>query len=231
MSLHVARIAVGVATYGMGVVRVVVAEDHPLMLEAVAERVDRDPGLTVVGTATTAAGMVEAWREHRPDVLLADYGFADLNGIEALKLILEEDRDAKVVMLSAHDEPGLVSAAIRAGASGYLLKSVSGPELVAAIHAAADGEIALDHRTTALLVSEVRRPSRRPTTSGESILSPREVEVLRLVSDGLSNNEIAVRLYISVDTVKTHLERIFGKLHVKDRAAAVRQGMEKGVIP
>lgn len=207
------------------------------MLEAIVNRLNADSDFEVVGTAGDGRELVDRYRSlcdggRRPDVVLSDYSMPELNGIEAMRLILTDQPDAKVLILSAFDDRSLVVSAMSAGAVGYLLKSVPPAELRDRVRAAARGEPVLDARTATHMVGAVRGRERR--AGGSSLkdvpLSEREVEVLRLVADGLSNTQIASRLYISSQTVKTHLERICAKLGISGRAAAVKRGIETGAL-
>ena len=168
----------------------------------------------------------------RPDVVLSDYSMPRLNGIAAMRLIHDTDASAKVLILSASDDQSLVVSAMNAGAVGYLLKSLPPAELRERVRSAARGEPVLDARTAAHMIGAVRARERR--AGGSSLegapLSEREVDVLRLVAEGLSNNEVGAKLYISAQTVKTHLERICTKLGVSGRVAAVKRGIETGAL-
>ena len=219
-------------------IRVLIGEDHGLMLEAIVSRLGSDPDVEVVGTATDGQALVDTYRAlhasgRPPDVVLSDYSMPRLNGIEAMRLILDTDASAKVLMLSAFDDRSLVVSAMSAGAVGYLLKSVPPSELRERVRSAAQGEPVLDARSASHMIGAVRARDRRP--GGSSLeglpLSEREVDVLRLVADGMSNNEIAAKLYISSQTVKTHMERIGKKLGASGRAAAVKRGIETGALP
>lgn len=218
--------------------RVLVAEDHGLMLEAILNRLQADPEIEVVDALSDGRALVVAYaRLHAsgaaPDLVLCDQGMPRLNGTEATRQILALNPDAKVLILSAQEDESVVVAAVAAGAVGYLLKSVPPDELREKAHAAARGEPVFDARTASAMMGEVRRRQERPVGTASSrgtALSQREIEVLSLVSEGLSNAEVGERLYISAQTVKTHLERIFTKLGVSGRAAAVRKGIERGAI-
>jgi len=217
--------------------RLIVAEDHGLMLEAIVNRLAADDGVRIVATVGDGAALVEAYTGllaagEPPDLVLCDYSMPSLNGIEALRAILERDPQARVLILSAYDDQALVVAAMAAGAAGYLLKSIPPDELREKVRMAARGEPVLDARTAGHMVGAVRARERRgPGGLRGQPLSDREVGVLRLVAEGLSNGEIAARLYISAQTVKTHLERICTKLGVSGRAAAVKRGIETGALP
>jgi len=217
-------------------VRLVVAEDHGLMLEAIVNRLAADDGVRIIATVGDGQALVEAYAAllaagEPPDLVLCDYSMPGLNGIEALRAILDKHPQARVLILSAYDDQALVVAAMAAGAAGYLLKSIPPDELREKVRMAARGEPVLDARTASHMVGAVRNRGRRGAAGlrGQP-LSDREVGVLRLVAEGLSNTEIAARLYISPQTVKTHLERICAKLGVSGRAAAVKRGIETGAL-
>jgi DNA-binding NarL/FixJ family response regulator len=207
------------------------------MLEAIVGRLASDPDVEVVGTAVDGQELVDTYRAlldegRRPDVVLCDYSMPRLNGIEAMRLILDTDASAKVLILSAFDDRSLVVSAMNAGAVGYLLKSLAPAELRERVRSAARGEPVLDAVTASHMIGAVRARDRR--SGGSSLegapLSEREVDVLRLVADGLSNSQVGARLYISSQTVKTHMERICAKLGVSGRVAAVKRGLEIGAL-
>ena len=219
-----------------GALRIVVAEDHGLMLEAIVNRLSADAGVRIVATVGDGRALVDTYAAlhaggETPDVVLCDYSMPGLNGIEALRAILDRHPQAKVLILSAYDDQALVVAAMAAGAAGYLLKSIAPDELREKVRMAARGEPVLDARTAGHMVGAVRSRERRgPAGLAGQPLSEREISVLALVAEGMSNSEIAGRLYISAQTVKTHLERICTKLGVSGRAAAVKRGIETGAL-
>jgi DNA-binding NarL/FixJ family response regulator len=211
-------------------VRVVVADDHALVLERVLHRLAGDDAIEVVGTAADVEELVALYRRladdgRSPDVVLADQRMPRMDAPEATRRILAIDPGARVLVLSAHADPTLVADSLAAGVTGYLVKTLPPDELVARVRDAAAGMPVFDRRTAGMVLAAVRRRSApRPH------LSPREIEVLALAAEGGTNGDIAARLSISPETVKTHLERIFHRLEVSDRAAAVRRGVEAGLI-
>jgi DNA-binding NarL/FixJ family response regulator len=223
---------------GAAPLRVLVAEDHGLMLEAILNRLQSDPDVEVVGAVADGKVLVDTYARmlaagEAPDLVLCDHGMPRLNGTQATEQIIGLDPDAKVLILSAYEDESLVVAAMAAGAVGYLLKSVPPGELREKARAAARGEPVFDSRTASAMIGAVRRQRQRPvgTAAGPGTpLSQREIEVLGLVSEGLSNAEVGERLFISGQTVKTHLERIYTKLGVSSRTAAVKKGIETGAI-
>jgi DNA-binding NarL/FixJ family response regulator len=220
-----------------GPLRVLVAEDHGLMLEAILNRLQSDPDVEVVGAVGDGQALIDAYTALHaagaaPDLVLCDHGMPRLNGTQATEQILALDPEAKILILSAYEDESLVVSAMSAGAVGYLLKSIPPAELREKARAAARGEPVFDARTVGAMIGAVRR-QRRPlgTAAGRGApLSQREIEVLSLVSEGMSNAEVGQKLYISGQTVKTHMERICTKLGVSGRTAAVKRGIETGAI-
>lgn len=208
-------------------VRVLIAEDHPMMREAIVARLNLDGGIDVVGEASDGRELIDLYEEHRPDVVLVDLQMPGLNGIEATKAIKERDPDAKIVILSASSDRAAVSVALAAGASGYLLKSLEGAQLNSYVHQAALGEAVFD-TGSALRVIEGLAPVTKPASSKS--LSAREIEVLSGLAEGLTYQEISDKMSISLSSVRTYVKRLFEKLGVSDRSAAVRQAMRAGII-
>ncbi|MEU7132287.1 response regulator transcription factor [Streptomyces sp. NPDC046261] len=215
-------------------VRVLIADDQALLRGSFRVLVEAEPGLTVVGEAGTGAAAVELALRARPDVVLMDVRMPEMDGIEATRLIRNtpETSGVRVLILTMFDHDTYVFSALRAGASGFLLKDVSPVELLQAIRVVASGESLLAPSVTRRLVAEFcRRPEpvpRVPTELGG--LTAREHEVLTLVTRGLANGEIARRLHVSPATVKTHIGHLFDKLGVRDRVQLVIIGYETGII-
>ncbi|KUL26945.1 LuxR family transcriptional regulator [Actinoplanes awajinensis subsp. mycoplanecinus] len=184
---------------------------------------DHDTGLTVVGEANSGATAVEAARELTPDVVLMDLRMPGGDGVSATATIRGELPGTQVVILTTYESDGDILRAVEAGAAGYLLKDTSPGDLTQAIRAAARGETVLSPSVAARLMDRVRRP--RPDT-----LSPRETEVLRLAARGLTNADIGRALIITEATVKTYFVRIFAKLEVSDRTAAVMAATHAGLL-
>jgi DNA-binding NarL/FixJ family response regulator len=207
------------------VIRVIVADDHPLMLESIVSRLERDPAISVVATARDGKELVEKYRSHDPDVVLTDFKMPGLGGAALVKCLCECDPPARVVVLTAYDDRAMIESGIDAGAVGYLLKSIGGSELVAQVRAAAAGGRAYGPEAMDTLVAKFERA---PAERHE--LTRRESEVLGLVVDGLTNAGIAARLHLSTETVKSHVSRIYEKLDVRDRASAVRTAIALGLV-
>ena len=181
--------------------------------------------LEVVGEAGSGDEALVLVREHAPDVVLMDLRMPAGDGVSATAEINRSGTGARVVVLTTYDTDSDILRAVEAGAVGYLLKDSSRHDLAASVRAAARGETVLAPSVAARLVNRVRTPSAPEAPTA------REIEVLRLVGDGLSNAEVGRRLFISEATVKTHLLRVFGKLGVSDRTAAVTEAMRHGILP
>ncbi|MBM7491491.1 DNA-binding NarL/FixJ family response regulator [Micromonospora luteifusca] len=210
---------------------VVVADDQELIRGAFAAILDAEPDLTVVAEAADGAEAVEAVRRHRPHLLVVDIRMPQMDGVEATRIVCAET-DTRVLVLTTFDQDEYVYGALRAGASGFLLKDVRRAELLAAVRVVAAGESLLAPSVTTRLIDDVVRQRRpKPTeTAALTQLSGREREILGLVGLGLSNAEIAGRLTLSEHTVKTHVSSVLSKLHLRDRVQAVVLAYESGLI-
>ena len=204
-------------------IRVLLVDDHPVVRLGLRGMLDAEPGLAVVGEASSAdEGLAVALAE-RPDIVLMDLRMPGGDGVSATERILAALPGTRVLVLTTYESDRDILRAIEAGAGGYLLKDASPAELAAAVRAAARGETVLAPSVASTLVRQVRAPA-------PPALSARETEVLRLVACGLTNADIGRDLFISEATVKTHLLRIFNKLDVADRTAAVTTAMRHGII-
>ncbi|MGH3392543.1 MAG: response regulator [Actinomadura sp.] len=205
------------------VITLLIVDDHPVVRDGLRGMFAASAGFEVLGEASDGVEGVALAVALDPDVILMDLRMPGGGGVEAISELVRRGRRGKVLVLTTYDTDADVLPAIEAGATGYLLKDAPRDELFAAVRAAADGRVVLSPAVAARLVSRVRTPAAEP-------LSAREREVLRLVARGTSNREIAAGLFISEATVKTHLTHIYGKLGVKDRAAAVAVGYERGIL-
>ena len=203
--------------------RVIVADDHPVVREGLRAMLDAEPDLEVVGEAASGAEAVALTARLRPDVVLMDLRMPGTDGVTATGEIAATGH-ARVLVVTTYDTDADILRAVEAGATGYLLKDTPRRELAEAVRAAARGETVLAPPVASKLVSRVRLPAVESPT-------PRELEVLAQVARGLSNVDIGRELHISEATVKTHLVHIFDKLGVSDRTAAVTRAIGKGLLP
>ena len=212
---------------------IVVADDHEVVRAGFAALLDTQPDFTVLGTAEDGAQAVAACRELRPDVVLMDVRMPGTDGIEATRQITAAADAPRVLILTTFDLDEYVFDALRAGASGFLLKDVTAEHLFEAVRVVAAGEALLAPAVTRRLISEfarTRRPASATPPAALAALTPRETEVLRLVAEGLSNPEIAARLVVTEETVKTHVSRVLAKLGLRDRTQAVVTAYESGLV-
>jgi len=206
-------------------IRVLVVDDHAVVREGLASILAREADLEVVGLAAGGEEGLAMVAELSPDVVLLDMQMPEMHGLEVLERLNAGDRvSPAVIVLTVHADDELVLNAVRGGAQGYVLKSASRDELVRAIrHVAAGGQRFDEVVVRALLAEEDRQGS-------EPVLTERELDVLRLVAAGFSNKEIAAHLYVGVSTVKTHLDDVYRKLDVSDRAHAVAVALRAGLL-
>ncbi|MDQ0833519.1 DNA-binding NarL/FixJ family response regulator [Streptomyces achromogenes] len=207
-------------------VSLLIVDDHPVVRDGLRGMFESAPGFTVLGEAANGVEAVAKAGELDPDVILMDLRMPGGGGVDAIRELARGGARAKVLVLTTYDTDSDTLPAIEAGATGYLLKDAPRDELFTAVRAAAQGRTVLSPAVATRLVSAVRAP-RSP---GEEPLSAREREVLALVARGTSNREIALDLFISEATVKTHLTHLYAKLGVNDRAAAVARAYERGIL-
>jgi DNA-binding NarL/FixJ family response regulator len=214
-------------------VRVVIADDHDVVRSGFASLLDTRPEFVVVGTARDGLEAVRVGRALEPDVVLMDVRMPGMDGIEATRQLTTGGAGGpRVLVLTTFDLDEYVYEALRAGASGFLLKDVTAERLFEAVRVIAAGDALLAPGITRRLISEFaqRSPASRPAPPGLEELTPRETEVMVLIAEGLSNAEIAGRLVVTEETVKTHVSRILGKLGLRDRTQAVVTAYESGLV-
>jgi DNA-binding NarL/FixJ family response regulator len=216
-------------------VRIVVVDDQEVVRAGFGMLLESQPDFTVVGNAADGAEAIRVCREQRPDVVLMDVRMPVMDGIEATRVITAEAGDGdrlRIVMLTTFDLDEHVYDALSAGASGFLLKVVTADQLFNAVRVVAAGEALLAPAVTRRLIKEFTRLRPRPSRSPVplDLLTPRETEVLRLIAEGLSNPEIAERLVVGEETVKTHVGRVLSKLGLRDRTQAVVAAYESRLV-
>ena len=202
-------------------ISIVVVDDHPVVRDGIRGMLEREPVMSVIGEAADGAEALTTIARLHPDVVLMDLRMPELDGVGAIRVLRAENPDApRILVLTTYDTDTDIRAAVDAGADGYLLKATPRADLIAAVRRAAAGQSVLDPSAAASLMSRNRFEA----------LTERECEVLRAVAGGGTNRQVAAELMISEATVKTHLLRLYPKLGVKDRAAAVRVAFERGLI-
>ena len=201
-------------------IRILSVDDHPLLLDGIAAIINNEPDMTVVAQATNGTKAIQKYRECRPDVTLMDLRLPDLSGIDAMIAIRSEFADARIVMLTTFEGDVEIQRALEAGARGYLLKNMPPRELVEVIRQVHSGKKRIPTEVAAHLANHM----------GDEELTAREIEVLRHVSGGNRNRDIAKLLFISEETVKTHLKHVMDKLGAKDRTQAIAIAARRGII-
>jgi DNA-binding NarL/FixJ family response regulator len=204
-------------------IRLLIVDDHPVVRDGLSGMFSGDDGFEVIGEAANGAQAVTLACALEPDVILMDLRMPEMDGVAAIAELARRKVAARVLVLTTYDTDSDVVRAVEAGATGYLLKDSPRDDLLRAVRAAARGQAALSPSVATRLLGQVRAPAQEP-------LSQREFEVLELVARGATNREAAARLFISEATVKTHLLHIYAKLGVSDRAAAVAEGFQRGLL-
>lgn len=207
-------------------VTVVVGDDHPMYREGVVRALKETGRVDVVAEAGDGRVALAAIREHSPAVALLDYRMPELDGLAVVTAVVRDELPTRVLLLSATEDPATVYEALAAGAAGYLTKESDRDEIVAAVIKCAKGEGYVPTSIASGLANEVRHRSRGEAT----LLSPREGEIIKLIAEGLSVPDIAARLHLAPTTVRTHVQNLYGKLGVSDRAAAVAEAMRRRLV-
>jgi len=220
---------------GKDEITVLIADDHAIVREGLRTILELESqGLRVIGEAASGREAVERTRELQPDIVLMDVRMSDMDGVAATRRILEENTQTRVIILTNYDDDEYLFEAIRAGAAGYLLKDVSPQDLAQAIATVHQGYSLVQPSVLGKLLEQFAALSREQPVAGRreahEDLTPREMEVLQALAQGLNNREIADRLFISEKTVKTHITSIFSKLDVKDRSQAILYAIQKRLV-
>jgi DNA-binding NarL/FixJ family response regulator len=209
-------------------IRVALGDDHTLVRQGLRRVIETTDWVEVLGEAATGADMVRLVKEADPDIVVLDIRMPEMDGIEACRQILARSPETKVVMLTAYDDRHFVVEAVRAGARGYVLKSKDAEHLLQAVRLVQEGHMVIDPELVLALADELSTARVRDVSA--QTLTEREIEVLQLLAFGYTNRDIAGRLFISPDTVKTHLEHIYQKLGANDRTAAVAEAFRRRLI-
>src|ERR1700716_1657927 len=212
--------------------RVIIADDHELARLGLRTMLEPEPDLEVVGEATTGRETVALCRQLQPDLVLMDIRMPDLDGLVATRTIKEDFPRISILIVTLSEDPDYLLEALRVGAAGFVLKDASRREVVAAVRQVLSGESPLDPKLAAQLIRRLdgqRPPKEQPAKHCDN-LTQRELEVLRLVAEGKTNHDIEQALFVSVGTVKVHVERIIDKLGVSDRTQAAVRAVELGYL-
>jgi DNA-binding NarL/FixJ family response regulator len=202
------------------VIRVLTVDDHPLLREGVAVLIDTQSDMQLIGEASNGREALEQFRTHHPDITLMDLQMPEMSGIDAISAIRGEFPEARIIVLTTYAGDSQISRALKAGARGYLLKGMLRQELLETIRAVHAGQRRLSSEAAAEIAEHAT----------DDVLTPREIDVLRLIAKGNANKEIAGQLSLNGDTVKGHVKNIFAKLGVHDRTHAVTIGLKRGII-
>jgi len=207
---------------------VILADDHRMLREGLRRSLEAE-GLHIVGEASDGAAAVELAEQLRPDVVLMDVSMPVLDGVEATRLLRQRAPEVPVVILTMHADHEVLVRAVRAGATGYLVKDCSTSEVVHTVRQAAAGETTLSPGLATAMLAEAHAADEEPAPA-EPVISKREEEVLQLIAEGASTTEVASKLFISVKTVKNHLASVYQKLDSRDRTQAVLRAVRMGII-
>jgi two-component system nitrate/nitrite response regulator NarL len=207
-------------------VRVIVADDHPLYREGVVRALSASGQIEIVAEAEDGRAALAEIQEHQPDVALLDYKLPELDGVAVTHAVVRDQLPTRVLLVSAFTDSGVVYKALETGAAGFVSKESRREQIVDAVLACSRGENVVPPDVAAGLVSEIRLRKQDDTPA----LTPREHEILRLIAAGKSLPQIAQELYLGLTTVKTHVQHLYEKLGVSDRAAAVASAMRRGLI-
>ena len=209
----------------MNPIRVLVVDDHEMVAQGLTEVLSEEAGIEVVGRAGTVRDAERMAGQWSPDVVVMDYRLPDGDGVSAASVIRDNNPDTVIVMVSASEHDTVVAAALEAGCAGYVTKHRAVEEVVSAVRAAARGDAAFPAAVVGRLLARRSGSNRRTGT-----LTPRELEVLQLLGDGLSTRDIAARLFVSVSTVRNHVQNILAKLDVHSKLEAVTVAVRQGIV-
>lgn len=210
-------------------IKILIADDHQLVREGLATLLSDDPDIEVIGQAKDGKEAVEYTKKLKPDILLVDIGMPLVNGIEATGILKREIPELKVIGLTMHAEKTYIKGMLEAGADGYLFKSCAYDELILAINTVCVGNKYLSNEITDVIINEYIG-KQNDVEAVDPILSERELEVLKLIAEGKSSNEIAEELFVSVKTVGTHRQHIYEKLNFNSTVDLVKYAIKKGII-
>lgn len=209
--------------------KVIICDDQAIVRDGLAMLLKLEPDIQVVGTAEDGAKAIDLVMKENPDLVLMDLKMPVLNGVEATRRIKKENPEIKILVLTTYDDEEWVFDAIKAGASGYLLKDTPRDELIKAIKGTASGKTYVDPSVAGKVLERVSNHQTQPTTLITGKLTDREIDILRLIARGFSNTEISERLFLSEGTVRNHVSAILAKLNVSDRTQAAVIAIQHGL--
>lgn len=210
-------------------IRILLADDHAVLRQGMAQVLDSEPDMTVIAQAENGLEAVTLARKHEPNIVLLDINMPELDGVMAAKRITADLPETRIIILTMYRRDDYVFEAIKVGASGYLLKEAELDELLAAIRTVAEGGAVIDPAIAMRVLAELRQP-KKPEKPAKPILNERDIEILKLLVEGMSNKEIADRLSISEKTVRNRLSLIFRKLHLENRTQAALYALKEGLV-
>lgn len=211
------------------VIRIILADDHNVLRQGMAQALETQPDMTVIAQASNGLEAVRLAQQHQPDVIILDVNMPQMDGVEATRQITASAPDIGILILTMYRQDDYIFEAIKAGASGYLLKEIELDELLAGIRAVARGEGIIDPAVTDRLLATFRKkPASKSGAASE--LAERELDILRLLAKGLTNQEIADRLNLAEKTVRNRLTQIFRKLHLENRSQAIVYALQEGLV-
>ncbi len=211
-------------------IRILLADDHPLVREGLRSCLIQQKNFEVVGEAADGEEAIRLVKTHSPDIVLLDINMPGMNGLEAARILMKTAPKSKIIILTMHDNKEYVHRMVSTGVQGYVLKDCSPSELVAAIESVHKGEAHFSKKVSQTVLNEYVKTARTKNKKGGTDLSQRESEVLTLIAEGFSNKEIAAKLFVSVRTVETHRERIIRKLDIHTVAGLTRYALMKGIV-
>ncbi|MFO7593308.1 MAG: two-component system response regulator NarL [Pseudomonadota bacterium] len=211
-----------------GVTTLIAIDDHPLFRKGVADLIEMEPRLAMIGEAASGEEGVDKARELHPDLILLDLNMKGMDGLATLKQLKEREIEARVIMLTVSDNEEDVAAALRAGADGYLLKDMEPEDTLEYLRQAADGKLVISERLTELLAHALRSEGSHPSSREQAELTERETQILAHIAKGLSNKMIARKLDITEGTVKVHVKHLLKKLNLRSRVEAAVWAVNEG---
>jgi DNA-binding NarL/FixJ family response regulator len=210
-------------------IRILLADDHAVLRQGMAQVLESEPDMTVIAQAENGLEAVTLARKHEPNIVLLDINMPELDGVMAAKRITADLPETRIIILTMYRRDDYVFEAIKVGASGYLLKEAELDELLAAIRTVAEGGAVIDPAIAMRVLAELRQP-KKPKKPAKPILNEHDIEILKLLVEGMSNKEIADRLSISEKTVRNRLSLIFRKLHLENRTQAALYALKEGLV-